>query len=153
MTATAPAGEDQLTDGQRELRARARSFVEEVLMPLELDAERLGGRLPAAAVATIREQALAGRLNGGRHAVERERARIEGVVLRARLRAWLAYLSRALELAEGRAQASDPHVVSARELARAVISNHHNLLLGLPGSAARRTAAERARLTREGDRA
>src|SRR5579863_9778203 len=86
-------------------------------------------------------------------AVERERARVERVVLRARLRAWLAYLSRALELAEGRAQASDPHVVSARELARAVISNHHNLLLGLPGSAARRTAAERARLTREGDRA
>ena len=85
-------------------------------------------------------------------AVERERARVERAVLRARLRAWLAYLSRALELAEGRAQASDPHVVSARELARTVISNHHNLLLGLPGSAARRTAAERARLTREGDR-
>jgi hypothetical protein len=33
-----------------------------------------------------------------------------------------------------------------------VISNHHNLLLGLSGGAARATAAERARLTREGDR-
>ncbi len=86
-------------------------------------------------------------------AVERERARVERVVLRARLRAWLAYLSRALELAENRAQASDPHVVSARETAVAVISNHHNLLLGLSGRAARATAAERARLTREGDRA
>ena len=70
MTATAPAGEDQLTDAQRELRARARAFVEEVLMPLELEAERLGGRLPAPQVATIREEALARRLNGGRHAVE-----------------------------------------------------------------------------------
>ena len=70
MTAIAPAGEEQLTDGQRELRARARAFVEEVLMPLELEAERLGGRLPAPAIATIREQALARGLNGGRHAVE-----------------------------------------------------------------------------------
>ena len=86
-------------------------------------------------------------------AVERERACVERVVLRARLHAWLAYLSRALELADGRSQASDPHVVSARDLARSVISNHHNLLLGLPGSAARATADERARLTREGDRA
>ena len=105
-------------------------------------------RLLPGAVATLEA--------GGRpdpDAVERERARVERVVLRARLRAWLAYLSRALELAEGRAQASDPHVVSARELAVAVISNHHNLLLGLPGSAARATAAERARLTQEGDRA
>ena len=70
MTATAPAGEEGLTDEQRDLRARARAFVEEVLMPLELEAERLGGRLPAREIATIREQALAGRLNGGRHAVE-----------------------------------------------------------------------------------
>ncbi len=70
MTATAPAGEDRLTGGQRELRARAREFVEEVLMPLELEAERLGGRLPAERIAMIREEALARRLNGGRHAVE-----------------------------------------------------------------------------------
>src|SRR5579862_193677 len=105
-------------------------------------------RLLPAAVAT---------LEAGAHAepgaVERERERVERVVVRARLRAWLAYLSRALALAEDRAQASDPHVVSARETAVAVISNHHNLLLGLSGAAARATAAERARLTREGDRA
>jgi len=99
-------------------------------------------RLLPGAVATLEA---GGRPEPG--AVERERARVERVVVRARLRAWLAYLSRALELAEGRAQTSDPHVVSARELAIAVISNHHNLLLGLPGSAARRTAAERARLS------
>jgi acyl-CoA dehydrogenase len=70
MTATAPAGEDRLSGEQRELRARAREFVEEVLMPLELEAERLGGRLPAERIAMIREEALARRLNGGRHAVE-----------------------------------------------------------------------------------
>ena len=70
MTATAPAGEDRLTEGERELRARARDFVEEVLMPLELEAERLGGRLPAERIAMIRAEALARRLNGGRHAVE-----------------------------------------------------------------------------------
>ena len=56
-------------------------------------------RLLPGAVATLEA--------GGRpdpDAVERERARVERVVLRARLRAWLAYLSRALELAEGRAR-------------------------------------------------
>jgi hypothetical protein len=104
-------------------------------------------RLLPAAVATLEAGA-----RPGPGAVERERERVERVVVRARLRAWLAYLSRALELAEDRAQASDPHVVSARETAVAVISNHHNLLLGLSGGAARATAAERARLTREGDR-
>jgi hypothetical protein len=31
-------------------------------------------------------------------------------------------------------------------LARAVIANHHNLLLGLPGAGARLTATDRARL-------
>jgi hypothetical protein len=104
-------------------------------------------RLLPGAVATLEA--------GGRPApgaVERERARIERVVLRARLRAWLAYLSRALELAEARSQVADPRVAQARELAIDVISNHHNLLLGLPGSAARATAAERTRLTREGER-
>ena len=60
---------EDLTDGQLELRARAREFVEEVLMPLEQDAERLGGRLPEADVRRIREEAIARRLHGGRHAV------------------------------------------------------------------------------------
>ncbi|HKE79891.1 MAG TPA: acyl-CoA dehydrogenase [Solirubrobacteraceae bacterium] len=55
---------------QSELRARARAFVEEVLMPLELQAERAGGRLPAERVAEIRREALARRLGGGLHAVE-----------------------------------------------------------------------------------
>jgi hypothetical protein len=79
-------------------------------------------------------------------AVERERERIERLVLRARLGDWLAYLSRALELVERRREAGDPEVVRARETALDAIANHHNLLLGLPGRAAQRTATERARL-------
>ncbi|MGH2851534.1 MAG: acyl-CoA dehydrogenase family protein [Solirubrobacteraceae bacterium] len=61
---------EDLTAGQLDLRARAREFVEEILMPLEQDAERLGGRLPEADVRRIREEAIARRLHGGRHAVE-----------------------------------------------------------------------------------
>jgi acyl-CoA dehydrogenase len=59
-----------LTSEQAELQARARAFVEEVLMPLEVDAERARGRLPADAVEEIRRQAIARRLGGGLHAVE-----------------------------------------------------------------------------------
>jgi acyl-CoA dehydrogenase len=59
-----------LTPEQAELQARARAFVEEVLMPLEVDAERACGRLPADAVEEIRRQAIARRLGGGLHAVE-----------------------------------------------------------------------------------
>jgi acyl-CoA dehydrogenase len=59
-----------LTPEQAELQARARAFVEEVLMPLEVDAERARGRLPADAVEEIRRQAIARRLGGGLHAVE-----------------------------------------------------------------------------------
>jgi alkylation response protein AidB-like acyl-CoA dehydrogenase len=55
---------------QSELQARARTFVEEVLMPLEVQAERAGGRLPAERVAEIRREALVRRLGGGLHAVE-----------------------------------------------------------------------------------
>ena len=41
---------------------------------------------------------------------------------------------------------TDPAVIAAREIAIEVIANHHNLLLGLPGRAAERTAGERKRL-------
>jgi alkylation response protein AidB-like acyl-CoA dehydrogenase len=63
MTVTAPAGLE-------ELEARARGFVEEVLIPLEVKAERAGGKLPDADVARIRDEALARRLSGGSHAAE-----------------------------------------------------------------------------------
>ena len=49
---------------------RARRFAEDVLMPLEEEAERRGGRLPAPVVAEIKREALDARLNGGMHAAE-----------------------------------------------------------------------------------
>ena len=98
-------------------------------------------RLLPDAVATLRAGARAPIA-----AIEQERTRVERLVVRARLRDWLAYLSRTLELVERRLDASDPEVVRARETAAELIANHHNLLLGLPGPAAQRTAGERARL-------
>ena len=59
-----------LTPEQAELQARARAFVEEVLMPLEVEAERARGRLPAERIAEIRRAAIDRRLGGGLHAVE-----------------------------------------------------------------------------------
>jgi alkylation response protein AidB-like acyl-CoA dehydrogenase len=50
--------------------ARARAFVDEVLVPLEIKAERAGGRLPEDDVARIRSEAIARGLSGGLHAVE-----------------------------------------------------------------------------------
>jgi alkylation response protein AidB-like acyl-CoA dehydrogenase len=57
---------DSLTDAQHELQARARHFVETVLMPLELEAEAGDGRLPEATVEHIKREAIAARLHGGR---------------------------------------------------------------------------------------
>jgi acyl-CoA dehydrogenase len=57
---------DPLTDDQRELRDRAKRFVEDVLMPLEVEAELAHGRLPAETVAEVKRAAIAARLHGGR---------------------------------------------------------------------------------------
>src|SRR2546421_4725849 len=59
-----------LTDAQRELRDRAARYVDNVLIPLEEQAELAGGRLPDAAVARVKDGARAARLTGGNHAVE-----------------------------------------------------------------------------------
>src|ERR671936_455848 len=61
---------ERLTSAQSELRARAARFVDEVLVPLELEAELNGGRLPAETIADIRRRAGEARLVGGNHAVE-----------------------------------------------------------------------------------
>jgi alkylation response protein AidB-like acyl-CoA dehydrogenase len=60
----------RLSAEQQELADRARRFVDEVLMPHEVAAERSGGRLSADVVAGIRKAAVEARLNGGRHRVE-----------------------------------------------------------------------------------
>jgi acyl-CoA dehydrogenase len=59
-----------LSDGELELQARARSFVEAVLMPLEVDAELALGKISAERIAGIRERASAAGLSGGKHRVE-----------------------------------------------------------------------------------
>ena len=50
MSTTIPptTSADELTSEQLELQRRARDFVENVLMPLELEAEERGGALPEA---------------------------------------------------------------------------------------------------------
>jgi alkylation response protein AidB-like acyl-CoA dehydrogenase len=74
MTATTSHPESitdaELTDEQRALQGRAREFVENVLIPLEVEAEQRGGRLPAETIEEIRRQAIAARLNGGRMPAE-----------------------------------------------------------------------------------
>jgi acyl-CoA dehydrogenase len=60
----------ELTPEQAELQARARRFVEEVLIPLEEKAERAGGKLPPEDLARIKSEAVAAELHGGLHARE-----------------------------------------------------------------------------------
>jgi acyl-CoA dehydrogenase len=52
------------------LQSRARTFVDEHLIPLEEEAERAGGRLSEEAIGGIRQAAIDARLNGGLHAPE-----------------------------------------------------------------------------------
>ena len=81
-------------------------------------------------------------------AVARERERVERLVLRGSQRRWLAYLHEVVELIAGSAGVTDPDVEQARSCASAVIANHHNLLLALPGRGAALTAGDRVRLAR-----
>ena len=93
--------------------------------------------LPAA-VAALR--------SGGTPAADQiaaERARIQAVVMGGRERDWLAYLSEVVGLVQHGAAGA---VAPAREVAAEVVLNHHQLLLGLPGDAGDRTAAEREQL-------
>jgi acyl-CoA dehydrogenase len=53
-----------------DLQARARAFAEDVLMPLEEEAEALGGKLPPETIAAVKQAAIDAGLDGGMHAVE-----------------------------------------------------------------------------------
>ena len=53
-----------------ELQERARRFTDEVLIPLEQDAEANDGRLPEEAIEKVKREALAASLTGGVHAPE-----------------------------------------------------------------------------------
>jgi hypothetical protein len=84
----------------------------------------------------------------GADAVTSERECIERLVLHGSQRQWLRYLHGVVELIERSRTAAQQSqtVAEARVRAIAVIANHHNLLLALPGRAAASTAADRARL-------
>ena len=60
----------ELTEEQRQLRERAATLVDEVLIPLEVDAELAGGRIDPAAAERVRRRARELRLDSGNHAVE-----------------------------------------------------------------------------------
>lgn len=59
-----------LDDATIELQERARRFTDEVLIPLEQEAEARDGRLPQEAVDRVKREALAAGLTGGLHAKE-----------------------------------------------------------------------------------
>jgi alkylation response protein AidB-like acyl-CoA dehydrogenase len=61
---------ERLDDATLDLQERARRFTEEVLIPLEVEAEMADGKLPEEAVARVKAEALAAGLTGGLHAKE-----------------------------------------------------------------------------------
>ncbi len=69
-TVIAPHPSEELAPELLELQQRARAFVENVLIPLELEAEQRGGALPESTIEEIKREAIAARLNGGRFARE-----------------------------------------------------------------------------------
>lgn len=60
----------ELSERARDIQARARRFTEDVMLPLEEQAERLNGRLPDDVVAEVKRAALDARLTGGLHSPE-----------------------------------------------------------------------------------
>jgi hypothetical protein len=80
--------------------------------------------------------------------VAAETERIERLILRGNEPAWLGYLHGVVQLIDSRAHDDDGDVQRARTIAASVISNHHNLLLGLGGPGAELTAPDRSHLTR-----
>ena len=61
---------ERLDDATLDLQERARRFTDEVLIPLEVEAEMADGKLPEEAVARVKAEALAAGLTGGLHAKE-----------------------------------------------------------------------------------
>jgi acyl-CoA dehydrogenase len=61
---------ERLDDATLDLQERARRFTDEVLIPLEVEAEMADGKLSEAAVERVKDEALAAGLTGGLHARE-----------------------------------------------------------------------------------
>ena len=75
MSATAQLGDlftpiPEFDERALALQARARAFVDGVLIPLEEEAERRGGVLPDETIAEVKREAIAAGLNGGLHRPE-----------------------------------------------------------------------------------
>jgi hypothetical protein len=90
---------------------------------------------------------LAGGSRPDADAIAREQERIEQLVLHGSQRQWLSYLHEVVELIQSTAGTDEPDLAQARSRARAVIYNHHNLLLALPGRGATITAHDRELLS------
>jgi acyl-CoA dehydrogenase len=70
-TATVPWRDAmELTDAEQELQERAKRFVDEILIPHEVEAELAGGKVSAELKAKIRSAAIEARLGGGMHRKE-----------------------------------------------------------------------------------
>ena len=54
----------------RELQERARYFIDEHVIPLEQEAERLYGRLPQEKIDAVKQAGIDAGLNGGQHSTE-----------------------------------------------------------------------------------
>ncbi len=67
MTTTVEAAGSGLSEEQLGLQRRAREFVEQVLIPLEEEAEYAQGRLPESKIEEIKRAAMAANLHGGRY--------------------------------------------------------------------------------------
>ena len=66
----APRAATELTEPHRELRERARAFVDELLIPNEELAELSGGRIPEELRDRIKSESIEAGLSGGLHARE-----------------------------------------------------------------------------------
>ncbi len=60
----------ELPPETRELQERARTFVDEHVIPLEQEAERLYGRLPQEKIDAVKQAGIDAGLNGGQHSTE-----------------------------------------------------------------------------------
>ena len=77
-----------------------------------------------------------------------ETARVESLILHGTQRRWLDYLVEVGALAAAALDSDDPAHRSAALDAAETILDHHRMLIGLPGAAYARMAAERATLSR-----
>ncbi len=78
--------------------------------------------------------------------VSAERRRIESLVVRGTQRAWLRYLTEVTTLVRDVDADAPAGTVSAELRAAETVLDHHRMLIGLPGPAYQRVAAQRAEL-------